>query len=119
MKLNYSINQLEVNTFNITSITNSRVKCNKRSCKTCDEHIVVPSGIDNKIGLCPLKSTLPYGNISCDSKNLIYILSCELCQEIHYIGETEQTISDRMYGHRSKRLPVFIILIAQITVFPI
>ena len=74
---------------------------------TCNEHIVVPTVVNNNIGLGPLKSTLPYSHVSCESKNLIYILSCELCQEVHYIGETEQSISDRMYGHRSKRLPVF------------
>lgn len=39
-------------------------------------------------------------DISCKSKNLIYVLTCRVCS-VQYVGETEQALSARMNGHKT------------------
>ena len=36
---------------------------------------------------------------TCKSSNLIYLISCKRCG-LQYVGETEQTLNERMNGHR-------------------
>ena len=87
---------------NLHSIDNCREKCTRRSCKTCDEHQIVPNSPHNTINVKNLKLTLPVRNINCESNNLIYMIICNKCECSHYIGETQQNLSGRMYGHRAK-----------------
>ena len=46
----------------------------------------------------PLKIS---GNFSCNSSNIIYAISCNLCPKAIYIGETSNSFRHRMNGHRS------------------
>ena len=39
-------------------------------------------------------------NMSCNSKNLIYSIKCNLCQ-FRYIGHTKNTLRERFYAHKS------------------
>ena len=38
---------------------------------------------------------------TCDSKNIIYLISCKKCKNAQYVGQTEQSLRDRFYLHRS------------------
>jgi hypothetical protein len=38
------------------------------------------------------------GHISCDTKYVIYLLSCRKCQ-VHYVGQTSKDIKTRVYQH--------------------
>ena len=53
--------------------------------------IIVPNGAAIKIS----------GNFSCNSSNIIYAISCNLCPKAICIGETSNSIRQRMNGHRS------------------
>ena len=39
-------------------------------------------------------------NVNCNSSNLIYLITCSLC-DIQYVGETGDTLRNRMNRHRS------------------
>ena len=39
-------------------------------------------------------------DLSCKSKNLIYVLTCKVCA-VQYVGETEQVLNTRMNGHKT------------------
>ena len=44
----------------------------------------------------------PNKNFNCNSSiNIIYAISCNLCPKTIYIGETSNSIRQRMNGHRS------------------
>ena len=53
--------------------------------------ITGPNGVPIKI----------FGNFSCNSFNVLYAISCNLCSKAIYIGETSNSIRQRMNGHRS------------------
>ena len=53
--------------------------------------ITGPNGVPIKIS----------GNFICNSSNIIYAISCNLCPKAMYIGETSNSIRQRMNGHRS------------------
>ena len=43
-----------------------------------------------------------HGTYSCDSTNVVYLIRCRKeCPEAWYIGETMQTLRQRMNGHRT------------------
>lgn len=54
-------------------------------------------------GLKPASNFLISQNISCDSTNVIYGISCEMCLsgKIFYVGLTHRTLRDRLNQHRS------------------
>ena len=74
--------------------TNEISKCSDSRCRCCD-HIITGNTHQLKSGTV-LK---PNSDMSCDSMNLIYVIECLGCRE-HYVGETGQTLRDRMRGHR-------------------
>ena len=39
--------------------------------------------------------------MSCETKSVIYLISCKLCG-VQYIGETSQPLRKRMNNHRSR-----------------
>lgn len=75
-------------------------KCERRSCKTCDEHLTIPQQPNWTIGR--VNCRLPEKNIVCETSNVVYMVSCTKCPGHYYIGETGQSLRDRMYGHRTK-----------------
>ena len=86
----------------INSISNTNVNCSRRSCITCRDHFIKPDQNQQKITEKGLKNSLPLNNINCETDNIIYFISCNICVGKHYVGETQQQLRDRMYGHRSK-----------------
>ena len=70
--------------------------CKSSKCHLCpnintDPTIAGPNRVTIKIS----------GNFSCNSSNIIYAISCILCPKATYIGETSNSIRQRMNGHRS------------------
>lgn len=110
MKVNYPVhlnykfhgNGLIVNNFNVNEVTNVNISCNRRSCKSCDEHFVIPDSASTETSIELLKVLLPNKYLHCECANLIYLVSCNICKNTFYVGETEQQLRDRMYGHRTK-----------------
>ncbi|KAI8496657.1 corticospinal neuron axon guidance through spinal cord [Branchiostoma belcheri] len=39
-------------------------------------------------------------HINCQSKNIVYLIQCKKCG-VQYVGETKQTLANRLNGHRS------------------
>ena len=68
--------------------------CNK-PCATCP-HIVTTKTVTNRDG----KTFKVNGHYTCQSYNVVYLLTCRVCN-IAYIGETSQTLNNRMRGHVS------------------
>ena len=70
--------------------------CKSSKCHLCpnintNPSITGPNGVPIKIS----------GNFSCNSSNIIYAISCNLCPKAIYIGETTNSIRQRMNGRRS------------------
>ena len=75
--------------------TSGTFPCNAPRCKLCpvienEEIIIKPS---NKI-------FKPTGTFNCNSKNVVYLIRCRKCPDTLYIGETSQSIRNRITGHR-------------------
>ena len=100
--LNYSFSEVENKVLDLDNINNTKEKCLKRSCKTCDTHLVVPDRLHCDISLGMINLKLPVHLKNCESKNLIYLLTCSNCKDKHYVGETLQQLCNRMYGYRSQ-----------------
>jgi len=75
--------------------------CNKTRCQLCPL-VVTKTEIDipNRT-----EKFVPSGHFTCDSSNVIYLITCKKCPSTYYIGETGQTLRKRMNGHKcsSKR----------------
>ena len=71
--------------------------CKSPKCHLCpnintNPTITGPNGVPIKIS----------GNFSCNySSNIIYAISCNLCPKAIYIGETSNSIRQRMNGHKN------------------
>ena len=70
--------------------------CTSPKCHFCpnintDPAITGPNRVPIKIS----------GNFSCNSSNIIYAVSCNLCPKAIYIGETCNSIRQWMNGYRS------------------
>ena len=70
--------------------------CKFSKCHLCpnintNPTITGPNGVPIKIS----------GNFNCNSSNIIYAISCNLCLKAIYIGETSNCIRQRMNGYRS------------------
>ena len=71
-------------------------KCDKARCKTCPS--IYNAG---KINITNTGATFePKGNFNCGSFGVIYLITCNKCPGVHYIGETIQPLRGRMNGHR-------------------
>ena len=42
-----------------------------------------------------------FGQFSCDTKNVIYLISCQKCGKAQYVGQTQNSLRERFYLHRS------------------
>ena len=79
------------------SLCNYKVtKCNVRNCKTCpilnENHTFISTvtGRQYHVNIG--------GDVSCTSTNLVYLLQCRYCK-LQYVGQTCQTLRERMGGH--------------------
>ena len=69
--------------------------CFKTHCRTC-QHINTNIAVTNKQNTSyPIR-----GNFTCQSHDIIYIMTCEIC-DIQYVGETSNTLNTRCRGHES------------------
>ncbi len=81
-------------------------KCTRHSCDTCDKLYTgcqVTSYFNNyrRNTKCHSFAT----HLSCDSKNVVYLLTCATCG-LQYVGETKRALRTRIYEHhRSARNP--------------
>ena len=74
--------------------------CKSPKCHPCPNintnlTITGPNGVPIKIS----------GNFSCNSSNIIYAISCNVCPKAIYVGEKSNSIRQRMNGHRSDIKP--------------
>ena len=69
--------------------------CNRARCKTC--RILITQPLPDKFITFPLPSV---SNLSCTTKNIVYILLCQKCPAF-YIGLSTTPLCIRMNGHRS------------------
>lgn len=72
------------------------LRCGKSKCKACvsiKESKHFHSSYFNKN--FALKNV-----VSCDTSNIIYLITCTKCK-IQYVGETHNTLRERLTGHRS------------------
>ena len=81
------------------SLCNYKItKCNSRNCKTCtifnENHTFISTVTGRKYHVNVGE------DVSCASTNLIYLLQCKHCK-LQYVGQTCQTLRERMGGHRS------------------
>ena len=72
-------------------------KCTK-SCIICTQHIVESKffSSDNTREVFKVNTAM-----SCDSSNIVYLLFCHKCKQSQYIGETQNSLKQRFYLHRS------------------
>ena len=88
---------------NIDSDKYNIKKCGDKRCKTCSYLVtsyVFNSSYSNKV----YKVINHAGeDLSCKSKNIVYLLSCEDCG-IQYVGETMQPLHMRMNQHRNSKI---------------
>ena len=73
------------------------VGCSAARCLSCRLH--APPSKTCKIS----HNGVPFkiqGTITCDSKNVLYIITCDKCQK-QYVGETGRNIRDRLNNHKS------------------
>ena len=73
-------------------------KCLKKRCVLCREHLSPTTTLmDYKTG-----STFTIRqHITCETSNLIYLIYCNRCPQIRYVGETVQSLKGRFYVHRN------------------
>ena len=70
--------------------------CNKPRCKLCNL-------IDDN-GNIPIPNSQeifrPSGHFKCSSSSVVYMIRCDICPDTIYIGETGQSLRNRMNGHK-------------------
>ena len=95
--INTKMNQLSTDHTCVDICNSSIVKCYQPKCLTCpilNTSHFYRSTITNRV------YHINFQNISCKSKNLIYLLTCNSCHA-QYVGETSQNLHKRINGHRS------------------
>ena len=80
-----------------TSLTPGIILCDKK-CIACRKHMIQTSSFNSHISREVFSIRHP---MSCTSKNIIYLLFCAKCNGAQYIGETRNTIKQRIALHRS------------------
>ena len=76
--------------------TSTTRPCNSILCKTCA--IIDPVSTIRRADI----SHTTHGTYTCNSTGLVYLIRCQKdCENAWYVGETCQTLRQRMNGHRS------------------
>jgi len=76
---------------------NKFFQCNDPNCATCKSHAHSTAEFTSSTFRSSHKVT---GNITCKTKNIIYLITCTKCN-IQYVGETGRCLSERLTDHRS------------------
>ena len=72
-------------------------KCGNARCQICPKHLVTGSSVISK------STSITYytkGHINCNSKRVIYLISCSVCG-LQYVGQTVTKLRERFNGHKS------------------
>ena len=69
-------------------------KCGNRSCKLCPYLLT----INTDMSKLSKRKHLVYGNMSCQTQRLVYLLQCARCGR-QYVGQTVNTLADRATKH--------------------
>lgn len=72
-------------------------KCNCKRCILCQSHL--KESTDFLSATNKSRYTIR-DHMTCKSTNLIYLIDCARCGRMQYVGETQQTLQKRFYGHR-------------------
>ena len=78
------------------------VKCNSARCKTCPNLNVSHKIVSNVSNRTYNAINNEKSMASCNSQNLIYLLTCLNCNQ-QYVGETTTKLSIRMNTHRTSK----------------
>ena len=73
-------------------------KCSAKRCVLCSSHLQ-----DTKT-FTSVRTGHVYtirDSVGCKSSNIIYLIDCNRCHDVQYVGETGNTASKRFHGHRS------------------
>jgi hypothetical protein len=70
--------------------------CNARGCRCCSA-LTLGSSCFGWASKCSYDIV---GKFNCNSKNIIYVISCEFCHK-QYVGQTNQSLKNRLNNHRS------------------
>lgn len=78
------------------AVSQAGAPCSRTRCRTCT-HIIFSHGFrsttyDKEFSFSE--------NVNCDTANTVYLITCSICR-LQYVGETSQTLRERMNGHRS------------------
>ena len=53
-----------------------------------------------KLPILGTNATIQPGNYNCDSYNIVYLLMCDKCDSVNYIGETSNKLQFRLNNHK-------------------
>jgi len=70
------------------------LKCSDQFCRVCpfsSNHYYIKFDNNFYLPLCI--------NSNCNSRGIIYIIKCNLCSNVFYIGESGRTVNERIYEH--------------------
>ena len=72
-------------------------KCKSKRCIVCAKHLKEASHFTSATNITKyfIKE-----HLTCISTNLVYLIDCARCGKVQYVGETQQTLRKRLYGHR-------------------
>ena len=71
--------------------------CSRSNCAICRDHLIALDSITSSV----TKQKFPIKqHIHCNSTNLIYIITCSLCNK-QYTGQTSTTLRQRLNNHKS------------------
>ena len=94
--------ELEFECFNINNKKFRIKKCGNKKCKTCSDLVISDKYFSNHSRHTYKIINHTEEDLSCKSKNLVYLLTCRCCN-IQYVGETLQPIHMRMNTHRNSK----------------
>ena len=73
-------------------------KCNRKKCIICEKHVTEGQSFQS----CQTQEQFQLrGNFNCDTKNIIYLISCKKCHGAQYVGQSQNSLRERFYLHRS------------------
>jgi hypothetical protein len=80
----------------VQSVIFGTTRCTSTKCRVCS-YIKPCSTVRSHINCRDYKTI---GNINCKTNNIIYLISCNLCNQ-QYVGETSRPLADRVNTHLS------------------
>ena len=72
--------------------------CDLSRCVVCDSHLVQT---DTFHSMVTSETFHIRHHMTCQTSNLVYLLFCNKCPNSQYVGETQNTLKQRFYLHRS------------------